>query len=107
MQFVVTDAPEASTKVTGIMVFCRILSEYGASFQTWLSLSVTLNVKSYEPGAVGVPESVDPETSSPGGNVPPTYSNVYGAVPFLTVAERSQLRNAPENADVSVLPPAT
>ena len=107
MQFVVMDAPAASTKVTGTIVFCRILSEYGASFLTLLAASVTLKVKLYEPGVVGVPESVDPETSSPGGKVPLTSSNVYGAVPFFTVAERFQLRNAPENAGVSVPPPAT
>lgn len=57
-----------------------------ASFACELALSVTLTVKLYVPGVVGVPvidAGADADRLSPGGSCPAAIDHVYGCTPPL------------------------
>ena len=50
------------------------------------ALSVTLTVKLEEPVTMGVPVTVAPTRSMPGGNAPPATDHVYGGDPPVALS---------------------
>ena len=50
------------------------------------ALSVTFSVKLEEPTTVGVPVTVAPTRSTPGGNAPATSDHVYGGDPPVALS---------------------